>query len=97
MITKQRGRITILFVAMAFIAMSGCLTVRAPKEIHIGSDNRAHTAERIPPTKNHEEARNELRRAYSEIRSLRRKVSHLEEDVRELKEDLREAKDDHDD
>ena len=94
MITKQRGRITVLFVAMAFIALSGCLTVRAPEEIHIGSGNRARPAEQIPATNNHEEARYELQVAYGEIRSLRRKVSHLEEDVRDLKEDLREAEDD---
>jgi outer membrane murein-binding lipoprotein Lpp len=72
-------------VATAFI-LSGCVNVKAPEEINVGTGRHQPVdASQVPPTKTHEEARQKLAEAYAEIRHLQSKVADLEKDKKELK------------
>ena len=72
-------------VAAAFI-LSGCVNVKAPEEINVGTGHHQPVdASQVPPTKTHEEARQKLAEAYAEIRHLQSKVADLEKDKKELK------------
>jgi outer membrane murein-binding lipoprotein Lpp len=72
-------------VATAFF-LSGCVNLKAPEEINIGSGRHQPVdASQVPPTKTHEEARQKLAEAYTEIRYLQSKVADLEKDKKELK------------
>ncbi|HVP09931.1 MAG TPA: hypothetical protein VMV94_01950 [Phycisphaerae bacterium] len=72
-------------VAAAFI-LSGCVNVKAPEQINVGTGpHHPVDASQVPPTKTHEEARQKLAEAYAEIRYLQSKVADLEKDKKELK------------
>jgi outer membrane murein-binding lipoprotein Lpp len=72
-------------LATAFI-LSGCVNVKAPEEINLGTGRHQPVdASQVPPTATHEEARQKLAEAYAEIRHLQSKVADLEKDKKELK------------
>ncbi|MFH1419612.1 MAG: hypothetical protein ABII12_15150 [Planctomycetota bacterium] len=80
------------FSAALFIG--GCISVKAPEEINVGSQRRrpADTS-RVPHTSSHEEARQKLAEAYEEIRHLENKARDLENDKRKCKRERDEYKD----
>jgi len=67
----------------AVLLAAGCVSVKAPEQITIGGREPVDARE-VPPTSSHEQARQELARAYAEIRRLQRRVQELEGDKREL-------------
>jgi outer membrane murein-binding lipoprotein Lpp len=78
-------------VVTAFM-LAGCVNVKAPDEINIGSGHHQPVdASKVPPTKTHDEARQKLAEAYEEIRYLQGKVADLEKDKKKLKEDREEC------
>jgi hypothetical protein len=60
----------------------GCVSVRAPENIDIGSGQRSRPADvdssRVPPTGSHEEARAELTKAYQQIQYLEDQLARCE-------------------
>lgn len=80
-------RIFILPFVLCSLA-AGCLSVGTPREITVNTEvgRREHVdASSVPPTKDHEEARQKLAEAYTEIRSLRADAAKLERDKKDLK------------
>jgi len=93
----MRKNILAIFLSgvIACIWACGCVQVRAPERIQIGSDPPPEHIEstRIPPTASHEEARAELRKAYRQIAYLEHENDRLREKLDEC-EDHREALED---
>ena len=97
---SQFARISIVsFVSVSLFA-AGCISVGTPREISVNTDvgGREHVdTSSVPPTRDHEEARQRLAESYAEIRSLRSKVDKLERDKRDLKRERDEYKQERDD
>ena len=83
------GRISVLAI---FLAGAGCVNVKAPEEINVGSGRRPVDASSVPATHSHDEARQRLAEAYDEIRYLNSKVHNLEDDKDKLKREKEEYK-----
>lgn len=85
-------RFLICLVALCGAA-GGCVTVRAPEEIHIGSGPRPAKVDssQVPATTSHEQARAELINAYQQIRYL----EHQNKRCRAKLEDAKERGDDY--
>lgn len=86
--SRASARAFVLCFAFAALLAAGCLSVGTPREISVNTEvgGREHVdASSVPPTKDHEEARQKLAEAYAEIRSLRSKVDKLENDKKDLK------------
>ncbi len=84
---------TVLLIACLCVVACitvGCVTVRAPENIDIGSGQRSRPADvdssRIPPTASHEEARAELAKAYQQIRYLEDRNARCERSLNEARE-----------
>lgn len=94
----QGARWLILFVTAAILAagigLTGCVNVKAPDEVNIGSSRGRQPIDttRLPATRSHEEARQRLAEAYERIDYLEDRVRDLEDDKRELKDDREEYK-----
>ena len=73
---------------------AGCLSVRGPDEINVNAGNRPGRIDsrHVPPTRDHEEARQRLAEAYERNRYLEHKVEKLEKKNREAKEERDEYK-----
>lgn len=71
--------------AGVFLFQSSCLSVEAPREIHVGDSpgRRPVDTARVPPTANHSEARQRLAESYA-------RIDYLEKEIRELREENRE-------
>ena len=75
-----------------FLFQSSCLSVTAPREIHVGKSagrQRVDT-QQIPATTSHSEARQKLRESYARIDYLEDQIRELREDNRELEEEAEE-------
>lgn len=76
------------------LSAGGCLSVRAPERINVGSSpgrERIDTS-RVPPTRDHADAREKLAQAYDRIDYLERKINNLEEDKHELQQEVKDAR-----
>lgn len=74
------------------VLLAGCVSVKAPETITVGSHPSKIDSSRVPPTRSHEEARQLLAEAYERNRYLEAKVAKLERDKEELKEERDEVK-----
>ncbi len=83
-----------LVVSILFITLSGCATINVPEDINVNYGGRSSKVDssRVPQTRNHEECRAELNKAYNYIRSLERKNQKLEKDKAELKAQMKRYK-----
>ena len=74
-------------------AAGGCVTVRAPEEIHIGNSPQSAKVDssHVPETTSHEQARAELITAYQQIRYL----EHQNQRCREKLDDAKDRGDDY--
>jgi outer membrane murein-binding lipoprotein Lpp len=89
----------VLCSAIAALVAAGCVSVGTPREISVNTDVGGRPpvdASSVPPTRDHEEARQKLAEAYAEIRSLRSRVDRLERDKKELKRERDGYKDERD-
>ncbi|MCK6458092.1 MAG: hypothetical protein L6Q92_16380 [Phycisphaerae bacterium] len=86
---RSRRAAGLLSAMLAAGWVAGCVDIKAPERIEIGSGSRGEDVDssRVPEPRDMEEARSELRRAYRQIQYLERRVSGLEKDKRELKEE----------
>lgn len=87
MIRKFPRRVAWLFCGLAVCA-GGCFSVKAPEQINIsGGSSRPEPVDsrRIPPTSSHEQARQELAKAYQNIQYLERENDKLRHKIDELK------------
>jgi len=76
-----------VFPAAALLALTGCLSVRAPEEIHIGSDRQAaHEERRAPRGRAHAGAQSRLDDANAEIHRLRDELRKCEKSNHKLTE-----------
>ena len=75
-------------------SIAGCVNVKAPEKIEVGG-GRAERVDstRIPDTASHEEARQELRKAYAYIRDLEHDRERLEAKANKYKHERDEYKD----
>lgn len=89
----KRTTIGLALLGGAVLAASGCVSVKAPEQIHFQPHAEVADPSQIPPTASHAEARQKLAEAYAEIRYLRAKVRDLEEDKHELKRERDRYKD----
>lgn len=72
-------RVAVSGVLLAALAASGCVSVTAPREINVqGSAPRRVDTSRVPPTRDHQEARARLAEAYDRLDYLENKVKRLE-------------------
>ena len=60
-----------MLAAVGLILGSGCVSVKAPREVTIGGHVNYVDSSSVPETASHEEARAELRKAYAYIRELK--------------------------
>lgn len=74
------------------VLLAGCVSVKAPETITVGGHPGKIDSSRVPPTRNHEEARQLLSEAYERNRYLEAKVARLEREKDELKEERDEYK-----
>jgi hypothetical protein len=94
---------TILFsgaiLLAAVVCSSGCLEVRAPESIQIGSGPPPQRIDssQVPPTSTHEEARAELVKAYRQIRYLEGENARLRESRDKYKRKYKDIEDRYDD
>ncbi len=72
--------------SMSLAILVGCLNVNVPEEVvvHHQADARVDSS-RVPQTRNLEQCRTELNKAYRYIQTLERKNKSLEKDKAELK------------
>lgn len=77
-------------------ACAGCVSVKAPREINVGSSGKpAHVdSGHVPATSSHEDCRQELDKAYQNIRYLERKVGDLERKVKKCEREKEVREDD---
>lgn len=76
-------------LVVVLLLMCGCVSIKAPENLSMGNNNTAHRRDssRVPATRDHQHAREELAIAYDRIRHLEKKVADLKEEVEELEED----------
>jgi hypothetical protein len=88
-----------LVVLMLSISFSGCANITLPEKIEVGHGGGSQKVDssRVPQTRNHEECRQELIKAYAYIRNLERRNQKLEKDKAELKASLKRYKKQYDD
>ena len=92
------GRRLLVFVMLvgfvsATAVLSGCVNVKAPKEIHVGhSKPKRVDTSRVPKTHGESDCRQKLAEAYERLDYLEGKVDDLEDDKRELKREKEEYK-----
>lgn len=90
-------RIALLTICVCFaVALaSGCVNVRAPENIQIGSG--PHPADvdssRVPKTRTHDQARAELVKAYQQIRYLEHERDRCKDKLEDAREDAKEYED----
>lgn len=82
-----------LVVVCVLGSAPGCVSVRAPERINIGS-NRPEPVDsrRIPPTSSHEQARQELNKAYANIQHLESENQRLERKAAEYRQERDDCK-----
>lgn len=91
----SRSRLCVAGSALLFVTTSlftGCLNVKAPEQINVGTHPQRVDSSRVPPTRSHEEARQLLARAYERNRYLEAKASELKRDNKKLKQERDEYK-----
>jgi len=81
-------------LGFVLIVLGGCVQLPGNVDVQVGNPSSSPRVDstRIPPTSSHEEARQELQKAYGYIRGLERKVNKLEEDKSELKAQVSQLK-----
>jgi hypothetical protein len=91
----MRNFVVGLVMAALMVSFSGCATINVPDKIDVGYGGGSQKVDssQVPQTRNHEECRAELIKAYGYIRSLERKNAKLENKVSELKKQLKRYKD----
>jgi hypothetical protein len=74
---------------------TGCVSVKAPERINVGGSSRPEPVDssRVPNPRTLEEARAELRKAYSNIQWLEDEVADLEKDKAKYKRERDECED----
>ena len=74
---------------------TGCVSVKAPERINVGGSSRPEPVDssRVPNPRTMEEARAELRKAYSNIQWLEDEVADLEKDKARYKRERDECED----
>jgi len=83
-----------LAVAALLAASAGCVSVKAPEKIEIGGGRPEPVdSTRIPETSSHEQAREELRRAYENLQYLERENERLREKAEKYKRERDQYKD----
>ncbi len=88
-----------IFLFAVCVFLPGCLSVKAPDEINIGSSRpgrRPIDTRRVPPTRTHEEARQKLAQAYDRIHYLEGEVRSLKKDLDDLEDDLEDMEEERD-
>lgn len=79
-------RIMMLTMAAGLLSPGfGCVSVKAPERINVGSGSEPVDSRDIPRTSSHDEARYELRRAYGRIRDLEGENARLRRKADEYK------------
>lgn len=79
-----------LLLSTCFLsALTGCLSIKAPERININGRPEPVDTRRVPPTRTHEEARQELARAYQNVEYWQRKA----EEYRRERDECRERRD----
>ncbi|GJM26292.1 MAG: hypothetical protein DHS20C16_27070 [Phycisphaerae bacterium] len=86
---KRIQILAIVGVFVASMAMTGCVSLKAPERINVnGRSHRGTTNTRsVPQTSSHDDARRKLAQAHAEIDELRARNQRLERKERELKQD----------
>jgi predicted RNase H-like nuclease (RuvC/YqgF family) len=77
-------------VTVTVVGLTAC--IQTPREINVDASGWRHErveTSTIPETRNHEEAKAELRKAYGEIERLRKENTKLKEKNEELKRKLK--------
>lgn len=83
---------------LSLTALGGCLNVKAPEQINVGTSRRPPVdASSVPPTRDHAEARQKLAEAYDEIQHLQRRIRDLESDKASCKRKLKDCERKYDD
>ncbi|MGD8454496.1 MAG: hypothetical protein PVJ57_21995 [Phycisphaerae bacterium] len=73
---------------------TGCISVKAPERVVVGESRPEPVdSSRVPETASHEEARQELRKAYQNIQYLERESAHWHEKAAEYKRERDECRD----
>ncbi len=91
----MRTSLLTIGVCLAAAITAGCLSVRAPENIQIGSGPRSADVDSstIPQTRTHEQAKAELVKAYQQIRYL----EHQNDRCKDKLEDARERAEEYED
>ncbi|MCA9244374.1 MAG: hypothetical protein KDA32_10495 [Phycisphaerales bacterium] len=84
----MRTRLVAVIGGAALLASVGCISVKAPERITVGSGgSRPVDTSRVPPTRDHAHAREKLAEAYARIDYLEDELRDCEKDKRELERD----------
>ena len=85
-------------VATISLLITGCLSIKAPERIEVGNSSRPEPVDssRIPPTTSHEQARQELAKAYQNIQYLERENQRLDRKAADYKRERDECRKRHD-
>ncbi len=75
------------------LVAGGCVNVKAPERIDLGGRPEPVDSGRVPPTSSHEQARQELVKAYQNIQYLERENQELRKDAAEYKRERDECRD----
>ncbi len=95
----MRSLLLVTMLVLAGSALVGCVQVKAPETIQIGSGPPPEDIDsaQVPPTTTHEQARAELTRAYRQIRWLESENERLRERGDRYKRKYKDLKDKYDD
>jgi predicted RNase H-like nuclease (RuvC/YqgF family) len=91
----QYNRWVLFLGAAVMFGLSGCVSVKAPESIQIGSERRPEPVDssRVPNTASHEEAREELRKAYANLRYYEDELAELQDKAERYKRERERCED----
>lgn len=76
-------------IAAGVLLSMGCVSVSAPREVHVGSGGPPPIdSSRVPETNSHAEAREELIKAYQNVRYLEDELADCRSDRKECEREL---------
>ncbi|MBU0641193.1 MAG: hypothetical protein KKB50_20235 [Planctomycetes bacterium] len=89
----MRKHLLAVAIGVLLIAMTGCVTAPERIDVRVGNGGERVDSSRVPATASHEEARQELHKAYRYIQQLERRVEDLKEEKAKYKHQRDDYKD----
>lgn len=83
----------LLPAVVGLVCWSGCVSVKAPREVNVGGSSRPEPVDsgRVPQTASHSDCQDELYKAYQNIQYLEKENARLSDKAAEYKKEREKA------